>query len=486
MATINYAAREISVKVVYYGPGLSGKTTNLQIIHKKIPPDTRSDMVSLATEADRTLFFDFLPLDLGKIKGFSTKFQLYTVPGQVYYNATRKLVLRGVDGIVFVADSAADKMDENLESFRNMEENLIEYGYQRDSIPIILQYNKRDLPNALSVNQIDSQLNKYNLPWNEAVAVKGNGVFESLKLIGKLVIDQLNQKYSSPPRRQPISGMTAGARTASAMSSAAQPKPVTPPPSQQYVPQHQQRQQTPREMPKKQDYYGAPPSQQSRPSVPPAPSINQNRDYSQYGTIDLDRMAPNRPAQNDRFTPPSQPKNQNNTDLDQEIERYHREIQLQQRKQQDYPSQHQRQQPLNSASQQQFYTQRNHQHPSAPMHSSSSSDEAVFDPYENAQKPPLNQRNQQPFSTPFGNNAPQQPLQPDSFAYPQRSPQHLNSDQSFSQPDNFSHDQNQSDNPMFFTSVNTEKTKRKGKKPVNPKLKPKKGFFKNLFNKDSF
>ena len=146
MASINYAAREINVKIVYYGPGLSGKTTNLQIIHKKIPPEFKSDMVSLATETDRTLFFDFLPLDLGKIKGFSTKFQLYTVPGQVYYNATRKLVLRGVDGVVFVADSAQDKIEENIESFQNLENNLAEYGYKRENIPIIMQYNKRDLP----------------------------------------------------------------------------------------------------------------------------------------------------------------------------------------------------------------------------------------------------------------------------------------------------------------------------------------------------
>jgi signal recognition particle receptor subunit beta len=139
MASINYGAREISVKIVYYGPGLSGKTTNLQVIHRKIPPEHKSDMVSLATEQDRTLFFDFLPLDLGTIKGFSTKFQLYTVPGQVYYNATRKLVLRGVDGVVFVADSAPDKILENLESFQNLEDNLAEYHYKREEIPIIIQ-----------------------------------------------------------------------------------------------------------------------------------------------------------------------------------------------------------------------------------------------------------------------------------------------------------------------------------------------------------
>jgi signal recognition particle receptor subunit beta len=158
-------------------------------------------MVSLATETDRTLFFDFLPLDLGTIKGFAIKFQLYTVPGQVYYNATRKLVLRGVDGIVFVADSAADKMDENLESFQNMEDNLTEYGYKRETIPIILQYNKRDLPNALPNDEIDKKLNKYNYQWTEGIAVKGNGVFETLKVIGKSVVDQLNKKYASPSKK---------------------------------------------------------------------------------------------------------------------------------------------------------------------------------------------------------------------------------------------------------------------------------------------
>jgi mutual gliding-motility protein MglA len=209
MATINYAMKEISVKIVYYGPGLSGKTTNLQIIHRKIPLDYRSDMVSLATETDRTLFFDFLPIDLGNIKGFSTKFQLYTVPGQVYYNATRKLVLRGVDGVVFVADSAEDKLQENLDSFQNLHDNLLEYGIQPGSVPIVLQYNKRDLHNALPVDLINNALNKHGYQWNEAVASQGTGVFESLKIISKVVIDTLNRKYSRPlhaiSSEQPIS-----------------------------------------------------------------------------------------------------------------------------------------------------------------------------------------------------------------------------------------------------------------------------------------
>ena len=197
MATINYAAREINVKIVYYGPALSGKTTNLQIIHKKVPQEAKSDMVSLATESDRTLFFDFLPIDLGKIKGFTTKIQLYTVPGQVYYNATRKLVLRGVDGIVFVADSSADKLAENIESLDNMEENLAEYGYSLKSIPIVLQFNKRDCGNPLSIDELNEKLNRYESKFVGSVAMTGEGVFETLKIISKEVIDVLNRKYES-------------------------------------------------------------------------------------------------------------------------------------------------------------------------------------------------------------------------------------------------------------------------------------------------
>ncbi|HLP40624.1 MAG TPA: GTPase domain-containing protein, partial [Fibrobacteria bacterium] len=196
MASINYATREISCKIVYYGPGLSGKTTNLQIIHRKIPDKDKSEMVSLATETDRTLFFDFLPLDLGQIKGFSTKFQLYTVPGQVYYNATRKLVLRGVDGVVFVVDSQVDKLQENLESLANLQENLREYGHAIENIPLVLQFNKRDLPNIYPVDQLNSLVNKHGLPYYEAVAATGVGVFTTLKAIGKCVIDKFNAKYA--------------------------------------------------------------------------------------------------------------------------------------------------------------------------------------------------------------------------------------------------------------------------------------------------
>lgn len=198
MVSINYSAREVCCKIVYYGPGLSGKTTNLQYVHSKVPGNTRGKLISLATEADRTLYFDFLPLNIGTINGFTAKFQLYTVPGQVYYNATRKLVLRGVDGVVFVADSQPDKMDENIESFVNLEENLREYGYDLDTLPVAIQYNKRDLPGVLPVEVLDQKLNKHNWPHFEASATIGNGVFDTLKLIIKLVLDRA--KKTSAPR----------------------------------------------------------------------------------------------------------------------------------------------------------------------------------------------------------------------------------------------------------------------------------------------
>lgn len=196
MVSINYAFKEIISKIVYYGPGLSGKTTNLQHVFKKVPKDTRGELISLATDADRTLYFDFLPVNVGNIRGFQVKFQLYTVPGQVYYNATRKLVLRGVDGLVFVADSQLDKMDENIESLKNLEENLVEYGYNLHEMPFVIQYNKRDLPNIATIEQLQAQLNPQDVPYYEAVAMNGSGVFATLKAISKLVIDKA-QKSSS-------------------------------------------------------------------------------------------------------------------------------------------------------------------------------------------------------------------------------------------------------------------------------------------------
>ncbi len=190
MVSINYATREVACKIVYYGPGLSGKTTNLLYVHKKVPQTSRGKMISLATEADRTLYFDFLPINIGTINGFAAKFQLYTVPGQVYYNATRKLVLRGVDGLVFVADSQPDKMDENIESLTNLSENLAEYGYNIDELPVVIQYNKRDIPGAMSVDELNSRLNPNGWPTFEASAVSGEGVFDTLKLIIKLVLEK--------------------------------------------------------------------------------------------------------------------------------------------------------------------------------------------------------------------------------------------------------------------------------------------------------
>ncbi|UCD62789.1 MAG: GTPase [Candidatus Zixiibacteriota bacterium] len=201
MVSINYSSREVCCKIVYYGPGLSGKTTNLLYVHSKVPSDTRGKMISLATEADRTLYFDFLPINIGTINGFAAKFQLYTVPGQVYYNATRKLVLRGVDGVVFVADSQPDKMDENIESLINLEENLREYGYDINDLPMVIQYNKRDLPGVLPVESLNAKLNTRGWPHFEASATLGNGVFDTLKLIIKLVLDKA--KSSAAGRSRP-------------------------------------------------------------------------------------------------------------------------------------------------------------------------------------------------------------------------------------------------------------------------------------------
>ena len=195
MSLVNYSTREITSKIVYYGPGRSGKTTNLQYIYGQVPEDRRGRMVSLATETDRTLFFDFLPLDLGTISGFQTRFQLYTVPGQVYYDATRKLVLQGADGVVFVADSQRAQAEENVEGFRNLQVNLLEQGVDPRQIPIVLQYNKRDLPDVLSVEEMDDLLNYRDLPRYEARALAGAGVFDTLRGISEQVLRRLSQRF---------------------------------------------------------------------------------------------------------------------------------------------------------------------------------------------------------------------------------------------------------------------------------------------------
>jgi signal recognition particle receptor subunit beta len=194
MSFINYAAREINVKIVFYGPGLGGKTTNLQYIYERSNPQQKGKLISLATETDRTLFFDFLPLDLGSVRGFKTRFHLYTVPGQVFYDASRKLILKGVDGVVFVADSQEARMDANVESLRNLEENLKENGFELKSIPYTLQFNKRDLPTAVEVDTMYRLLNYKGEPTFEAIATEGMGVFETLKAVAKQVLYELRRK----------------------------------------------------------------------------------------------------------------------------------------------------------------------------------------------------------------------------------------------------------------------------------------------------
>jgi signal recognition particle receptor subunit beta len=194
MAFINYSAREINCKLVYYGPGLCGKTTNLKQIYEKTAPNAKGKMISLATETERTLFFDFLPLALGEIRGFKTRFHLYTVPGQVFYDASRKLILKGVDGVVFVADSQEERFEANMESLDNLKANLREQGYDIDKIPWVLQYNKRDLPNAVTLDELQRELNPDGKILEfEASAATGHGVFETLKALAKLVLADLKK-----------------------------------------------------------------------------------------------------------------------------------------------------------------------------------------------------------------------------------------------------------------------------------------------------
>ena len=193
MSFINYSSREINCKIVFYGPGLCGKTTNLQYIYNKTNPDLKGKMISLATEAERTLFFDFLPLALGQIRGFKTRFHLYTVPGQVFYDASRKLILKGVDGVVFVADSQVERMEANLESLDNLRINLGEQGYELERIPYVIQYNMRDLPNAAPFDEMRRLLNPRGIPEFEACATVGKGVFETLKAVARTVLRDLKQ-----------------------------------------------------------------------------------------------------------------------------------------------------------------------------------------------------------------------------------------------------------------------------------------------------
>ncbi|MEM6992268.1 MAG: GTPase domain-containing protein [Myxococcota bacterium] len=193
MSFINYSSREINCKLVYYGPGLCGKTTNLQYIYNKTKPDAKGKMISLATETERTLFFDFLPLSLGEIRGFRTRFHLYTVPGQVFYDASRKLILKGVDGVCFVADSQMERMEANIESLENLRENLAEQGYDLDKLPYCIQYNKRDLPSVVPIEDLSQDLNPTKVPEFEAVATTGTGVFDTLKALAKQVLTELRK-----------------------------------------------------------------------------------------------------------------------------------------------------------------------------------------------------------------------------------------------------------------------------------------------------
>ena len=197
MPTIDHANKEISCKIVYYGPGLCGKTTNLEIIHREVPGQQKTGLVSLATEKDRTLFFDFLPVTLGEIKGFKIKFQLYTVPGQVYYNATRKLVLSGVDGVVFVVDSQRSKLQENIDMMENLRENLAEYRIDLDELSLVVQYNKRDLPDLVPIDELQNTLNKRGAPSFESVAVDGKGVKETLRSIATETLARVGKRTSS-------------------------------------------------------------------------------------------------------------------------------------------------------------------------------------------------------------------------------------------------------------------------------------------------
>lgn len=196
MALFNYSTKEIILKIVYYGPGLSGKTTNLEVLHKSFAPESVGKLISLSTEADRTLFFDLLPVEFGKINDFTLRLQLYTVPGQVRYNSTRKLVLKGVDAVVFVADSQRAARDQNIESLQNMRENLVENNIDPDDIPVVFQYNKRDLEDILSVQELNSDLNQRWYPYIEAIAIEGRGVKETFDAIMRLLLKTLSRKYS--------------------------------------------------------------------------------------------------------------------------------------------------------------------------------------------------------------------------------------------------------------------------------------------------
>ncbi len=236
MAVFNYLRKEIDAKIVYYGPAVCGKTTNLQFVHQNLKPDQRGKMVSFATNEDRTLFFDFLPVELQSVRGFTTRFHLYTVPGQAYYGATRRAVLTGADGVVFVVDSQAEKLDENLFSLKDMEENLRYYGKRIETIPLVVQYNKRDLPNILSIEDLNQKINRFNVPYNESVAITGQGVFETLTMVCQLVlraieagVDARRMAAAVPEGVPEIQPRAVGKGTARPETAKSQPEPLSKP-----------------------------------------------------------------------------------------------------------------------------------------------------------------------------------------------------------------------------------------------------------------
>jgi hypothetical protein len=284
MVQINFARREVNCKLVFYGPGLSGKTTNLEIIHKKVPDTARGNLTSIATEQDRTLFFDFMPLDLGQVAGMKTKLFLYTVPGQVYYDSTRKLVLQGADGVSFIADSDPNRMPDNIESFKNLEKNLKDYGVDIRKIPLVIQYNKRDLPGALSVPELNAKLNWVGAPTFEAVAVKGEGVMQTLKGISKLVVDRLNEEYapvktaSTAPSVKP-----AAAAAPAAPAPAPAPAPAAPAPRPAAPPAPAPRPAAAAPAPRP----AAPPPRPAAAAPPPrpAPAVPEKKGGSKAGLI---------------------------------------------------------------------------------------------------------------------------------------------------------------------------------------------------------
>jgi signal recognition particle receptor subunit beta len=226
MALVNHTTREINAKIVYYGPGLSGKTSNIHFIYHRISPNQRGKLISLATETDRTLFFDFLPVELGTVKNYKVRFHLYTVPGQVFYNATRKLVLKGADGVIFVADSQRTMLDANLESFANLHDNFAEMNIDLADFPTVLQYNKRDLPDVMTLEEMNARLNTLNVPYYEAIASKGDGVLKTFAAISKLVLQDMQKN----PERHNFSAGDIVAKTEGERQEAPSPRVRVPEP----------------------------------------------------------------------------------------------------------------------------------------------------------------------------------------------------------------------------------------------------------------